>query len=129
MLRVFNISTARKWIYGILCVFLAFAFMLKCMFWHRVYQYRTGKEQLEMDFGKDNRFHDVRVLFFETRPSVSILAPQNLRSDARSDLERLVAKAFGGLPVTLSYPAEEGSDNDGGGSGKVDRQAVTNEIR
>jgi hypothetical protein len=98
-----RIKSNRIVLYGFLCIALAIAIAYKWSFARRVSQYREGKEHLEISLQNDSRFRDVRIYFFSTRPSVSILAPSNLPLNAKEDLARLVGQAFAPLPAPRIY--------------------------
>jgi len=113
-MKLFNRMTAtRLWIYGILCSLIAIGIITKCIFWHRVSQYRQGKTQLEKTLQKDDRFRDVRIFFYSTRPSVSVLAPSDLSSQAKKDLERMVDTAFMPLSVPIQYASAQFFNTNG----------------
>ena len=112
-MKLLNRVTTRLWIYGILCSLIAVGIIIKCVFWHRVSQYQQGKSRLEKTLQKDDRFRDVRIFFYSTRPSVSILAPSDLSLQAKQDLERMVNTAFTPLPVPIQYAGAEFFNTNG----------------
>jgi hypothetical protein len=122
-LKLLNRVTAtRLWIYGILSSLIVVGIITKGIFWHRVSQYQEGKSRLEKTLQEDDRFRDVRIFFFSTRPSISILAPSNLPFLAKQDLERMVNTAFTPLSVQIQYAGTEFFNTN---SESQDRTAVT----
>ena len=109
-------------VYGSLCVLTAFGIIEKCIHIHLASEYRKGKEELEMNIQKDERFNNVRVFFSSTRPSVFVLAPKNLPLDVREDLERLTIAAFNPLQVPVYYKGDISSVNTNQSSDGVNRQ-------
>jgi hypothetical protein len=113
-MRLFNkVSTARLWIYGTLCSLIAVGIIIKCIFGHRASQYQQGKSRLEKSLQEDARFRDVRIFFYSTRPSVSILAPSDLPPQAKQDLQRMVNTAFTPLTVPIQYAGAESFNTNG----------------
>lgn len=106
-MKLFTRVTTRLWVCGILVSLIAVGIITKCIFWYRVSQYQQGKSRLEKNLQKDDRFHDVRVFFYSTRPSVSILAPSELSLQAKQDLERMVKTAFTPLSVPIQFAGAE----------------------
>jgi hypothetical protein len=78
-------------------------FTLKGIQAHRALEYREGKDRLEFNLKKDDRFGNVRVFYYPTSPSVFIAAPRDLPVSARADLERLMNDAFDSLPAPIYY--------------------------
>jgi hypothetical protein len=93
----------RKLAYSVLCIVFIWAIIAKSVFWYKVSKYKNGKEQLELEFKKDDRFRDVRIYFSPTRPSAFVVAPNRLSPNSKQDLEHLVTSAFTSLPVRVRY--------------------------
>jgi hypothetical protein len=112
--QISKMSIVRKVVFGFLCIAIAFGMIAKCVFLHRVSQYQKGKRRLELYLQKDERFRNVRIFFYSTRPSASVLAPRDLPLNAKQDLERLVTAAFGQLAVPVQYAGAQYFENANG---------------
>lgn len=127
MQQISKMSLARRLVYGFLCIAIVFGIVAKGMFVYRVSQYRKGKERLEMMLQKDERFRNVRIFFYSTRPSVRVLAPGDLPLNAKQELERLVTAAFAPLPAPVQYLGADFFGNENGVSnGEVG--SITNTV-
>ena len=115
-------SNTRKIVYGFLSVAIIFGITAKCLFLHRISQYQRGKERLEISIQKDERFHNVRIFCYPTKPSTFLLAPIALPLNARRDLEHLVSNAFGSLPVKVRYAGAEFFGSASGASNSESNQ-------
>jgi hypothetical protein len=128
--QISRMSPVRKLVYGFLCIAIAFGIAAKGVFLHRVSQYRKGDERLEQMLQKDERFRDVRIFFYPTRPSVRVLAPSDLPLNARQDLERLITAAFAPLPVPVHFTGENSFGyKDGVSNGVAGRTTNTAAFR
>jgi hypothetical protein len=99
-------TIVRILVYGFLCAIIAFGIVEKFRHTRLASQYQQDKERLEIYLQKDKRFSNVRVYFIPTRPSVLILAPNDLAPSAKNDLDRLVATNFAPLLVPVHYKDE-----------------------
>jgi hypothetical protein len=98
-----KMTGARRLIYGVLGAAIVAAIAAKCWHSYRVSEYRHGREQLEKMLQKDEQFRSARIVFYSTRPSVTVLASRSTSASARQELEKMIITAFGPLPVTIEY--------------------------
>lgn len=101
--QIRRLSVTRRFVYGFLLIAASIGIIAKCVFLHRVSQYQRGKERLEVDLQNDERFRNVRIFFFSTRPSAFVLAPVDLPLNAKRELEHMVTSAFAPLRVPVQY--------------------------
>lgn len=97
------IKVIRIGLYMFLCVGVIIIVFDKYIYYRTVQEYRQCEKRLKIELEADDRFRNVRVLFYPTRPSLSILAPANLPEEAKADLGHLVSSVFTHLPTSIYY--------------------------